>query len=506
MKSTRKQKQMVAQRKTKTNKNKQKQTKTKSNAPTSFSKISPETIINLFGKHKLAIVNTVDEDIVINTTPVVDHCCYGKSFIQKSCQKLKNFDVIVLYCANHTCSASQTYAKNLVEKCSSLEKKIVLYEGGIYEWALLSFTFPETYTFYNKAYKHQLTKKEVESYFMKMSHRKESTKSGKYPNIITHNDERKKQNNFHGISAMQGCTGMENKVCVVTGGTSGLGLEVVKRLLDNGAKHVTLTYYHDKDRAKKVEEELSKHYSTSRYYVLRADARTREGNMLTFDRKMRQKKLKLNVGPIDAVDINAGIFGPANMHKKHVFNISEKDYHATIDTNLTGYFLSLKYFTKQAIENQVKDAAVVCIKSIYGSTGSLFSNTAYQTSKHGVMGLVHQSAIELSRANKELKIVHPIRVNAVSPTFTNTALTKPFLDKSAIHSVIKKDNPMNQLANKRDVAEAVIFLLSDKSHSITGIDLPVDCGVLAESIPTYKEVHKLNNSGIKELSCCGDNL
>ena len=75
-----------------------------------------------------------------------------------------------------------------------------------------------------------------------------------------------------------------------------------------------------------------------------------------------------------------------------------------------------------------------------------------------------------------------------------------------IHNTIKHDNPTNQLANKRDVAEAVIFLLSDKAHSITGVDLPVDCGVLAESIPTYKEVEKLNKAGIDELSCCGDNI
>ena len=65
---------------------------------------------------------------------------------------------------------------------------------------------------------------------------------------------------------------------------------------------------------------------------------------------------------------------------------------------------------------------------------------------------------------------------------------------------------MNNLANADDVANAVVYLLSDNSKSITGIDLPVDCGVLAESIPTYNEVKKLNDSNIEELSCCGDTL
>ena len=65
---------------------------------------------------------------------------------------------------------------------------------------------------------------------------------------------------------------------------------------------------------------------------------------------------------------------------------------------------------------------------------------------------------------------------------------------------------MGRLCYKNDVAEAVVFLLSDKSTSTTGIDLPVDCGVLAESIPTYSEVKELNNSGIEDLSCCGDSI
>ena len=129
-----------------------------------------------------------------------------------------------------------------------------------------------------------------------------------------------------------------------------------------------------------------------------------------------------------------------------------------------------------------------------------------QTSKHGVMGLVRQSAIELSRSNETLKIKHPIRVNAVSPTFTDTALTRPMLKTDLINQTISKSNTMGKLAKKKDIANAVIYLLSDNSESITGIDLPVDCGVLAESVPTYEEVKALNNADIEELSCCGDTL
>ena len=334
-----------------------------------------------------------------------------------------------------------------------------------------------------------------------MNHRKESLKKKNFPKIVIENQSK----NDIVFYSKPNEKIMNNKVCVVTGGTSGLGLEVVKKLLDYGAKHVTATFYHNSKRAKKVKSELENTYGSNRIYILKADARTTKGNMMTFNLSIR-KKLGIDVGPIDCVDINAGIFGPANLHKKHIFNISENDYNKTIETNLTGYFLSLKYFSQQAIKHSVKDASVVCIKSIYGSTGSLFSNTAYQTSKHGVLGLVHQSAIELGRANEQFKIKYPIRVNAVSPTFTDTSLTRPFLNKKLIENTLIKSNTMGRLAYKRDVAEAVIFLLSNKSTSITGIDLPVDCGVLVESIPTYEEVLKLNKAGISELSCCGNKL
>ena len=468
-----------------------------------FNKITPDTLLNLFNQKDIAIVNTLSDDIFITNKNHNISNCFGMSFIKKNCKSLEKFKLIVPYCANYTCSASRTYAEKLIQKCKSLKDKIVLYEGGVYEWALLSFTFEEQYKFFNNKIKKGLDKNEVEKQFIKMNHRRESSKKKLYPKVVIDNQSNKGNIVFRNNTS--GNT-MKNKVCVVTGGTSGLGLEVVKKLLDYGARHVTATFFNDSKRAKKVKNELEDKYGNNRIYILKADARTVKGNIMTFDLQFRKKKLGIDVGPIDCVDINAGIFGPANMHKKHIFNISENDYHKTIDINLTGYFLALKYFSKQAIKHSVKDASVVCIKSIYGSTGSIFSNTAYQTSKHGVLGLVHQSALELGRANEQFKIKYPIRVNAVSPTFTDTSLTRPFLNKKLIENTLMKSNPMGRLAYKKDVAEAVIFLLSNKSNSITGTDLPVDCGVLAESIPTYEEVKKLNKAGISELSCCGNKI
>ena len=481
----------------------------KSKSDEDYQEITPQTFYNMIGSDEIGIVNTLSNDFILTkgSMEINDH--FGKSFIDD--EKVNKYKKLILYCANYTCGASHKYAKKLIEKGIN-KSDIILYAGGIHEWAKYSLIHPNEFKVFNSNSEKVMNEVELRDLVLDYSHFSEKLKSEKYgkkyPEIV---NKYAADNDFYDSLTIPRVTSstsklLEGKVCVVTGGTSGLGLSAVYAMLDNGAKHVTLTYYNNIKRANSVESELVKKYPKNKFLVLRADARTVEGNKLTFDTNLRKNKLNLDTKGINCVDINAGIFGPANLHKKHVHNISEKDYKEVIELNLNAYFLAIKYFAKQAIENNISDGSVVCIKSIYGSTGSLFSNIAYQTSKHGVMGLVRQSAVELARANSKLKLKHPIRVNAVSPTFTTTALTKPMLKTNLIDKTIKNSNPTGNLADKTDIANAVIYLLSDNSKSITGIDLPVDCGVLAESIPTYEEVKLLNDADIETLSCCGDTI
>ena len=476
-----------------------------------YNELTPQTLINMFSLENIAIVNTLSDDFVLNTFPKKNNNSYGKSFIDK--EDVNKFNKIILYCANYTCGASHKYAKKLLSK-GFKKQNIILYGGGIHEWAKYSLLYPNNFNIIDSntqlILKEDALRKILSDYGHFSENKKHNNYGIKFPEIILKNSANDNFYNNLRIPKTKNCSTnnnfLQNKVCVVTGGTSGLGLATVYAMLNNGAKHVTLTYFNNDERAKNVNDELSKQFDKNRFYVLKADARTVEGNLLTFDANLRKNKLNLDTGGINCVDINAGIFGPANLHKKHVHNISEADYKKVIDINLNGYFLAIKYFVQQAIENNISDGSIVCIKSIYGSGGSLFSNIAYQTSKHGVMGLVRQSAVELARANEKLKLKYPIRVNAVSPTFTNTALTEPMLKTNLINQTLKKSNPLGDLADKNDIANAVVYLLSDNSKSITGIDLPVDCGVMAQSIPTYEEVLMLNDEDIEELSCCGSKL
>ncbi len=473
-------------------------------------KITPATIFKFLDLEKTAIVNTLDNPFFIVKQPFDEkflNVYFGKDFIDT--KNPNEFNLIILYCANYTCSASHSYAKELIKKYPETSSKIILYEGGLFEWSNLSLNYID-FGIYNVDNNKMLDNTELYDLNKSFSHWIESKKEG-FPEIVYQNVGN--ENFYKNLNILsKDCVVsdrklLEGKVCVVTGATSGLGLETLKKMLDNGARHVTGTFFNNVERAKKVIKMLSETYDGDRFKIIRADARTENGNLKTFDPSVRSKNLPPELVPVNCVDINAGIFGPANIYKKHIFNIKDEDYDEVMNLNLRGYYLGVKHFSKQAIANDVKDGSIVCIKSIYGSTGSLFSNTAYQVSKHGTMGLIRQSAVEMARPNEKIGLKYPIRVNGVSPTFTDTALTKPFLDYDQVFNTISNSNTTGELAKKEDVANAVVFLCSELSGSITGIDLPVDCGVLAESVPTYPEVKILNDDkNIEELSCCGDTL
>lgn len=464
--------------------------------------ITPQTLLNMFNKKNIAIINTLKSDYIINTCPLQNNNLHSHTFTDLVNNK---FDIVILYCANYTCPASHHYGEKLKRRNKNIN--IYYYSGGLFEWAMLSHMYSNTFCIYNKKTNHTLTSSELIQLNKDFAHWDEKDrKEQEIPKLVLQHNNIK--NFMQTIEINNNYELLSNKVCVVTGGTSGLGLSVVIKMLDYGAKHVTGTYYNNTERAKEIKKFLQNKYGINRVTIIKADARTILGNKQTFSPEYRKKikNLPTDCIPVDCVDINAGIFGPASLNTKHIHNIDEKDYDAVMDINLKGYFLGIKYFVKQALYHNIKDASIVCIKSIYGSTGSLFSNIAYQTSKHGVMGLVRQTAIELCRENSNLKIKHPIRINAISPTFTDTSLTKPMLNETIIKKTISNSNTSGKLAKKIDVANGVIFLLSNLSSSITGIDLPIDCGVLSESVPTYNEVNMLNNKNIKLLSCCGDTL
>lgn len=463
--------------------------------------IEPQRLYHILESNdkNIAIVNSLNTNIYISSNNHKLYNHFGHTFINYD--YIDRFTHVIVYCASYSCSASNKYILRLYDKFPNYKGNILDYKGGILEWGLLSYNFEgyklirqfqNTYVSYNKS--------ELLDIIKSYNHRKKSYNEKDELLIKNFDDEIVAKHINYSKQLLQG------KVCVVTGATSGLGLETLKMMLRNGAKHVTGTYFNNTERASKVKAELEKEFGASRFSIIKADARTSEGNKMTFSKKERNKYLNVaDLIGVHCVNINAGIFGPASYNNKHIHQIDIGKYDEVLNINLRGYVLGVQEFIRQAIDHKISNASIVCIKSIYGSGGSLFSNPAYQISKHGTMGLVNQVAVEFARPSEKLGIPYQIRINAVSPTFTNTSLTKPMLKHDIILDTIKNSNTNGQLATKIGVANAVIFLLSDMASDITGVDLPVDCGVLSEVVPTRLEVSKLNNEeNIELLSCCGE--
>ena len=128
---------------------------------------------------------------------------------------------------------------------------------------------------------------------------------------------------------------------------------------------------------------------------------------------------------------------------------------------------------KLEIEQMLKQGggAIINIASIAGLRG-LPNNLSYVASKHAVVGMTKTAALEYARNN--------IRVNAVCPVFTHSALFQQLLDsKEGLGEKLKKGIPLGRFGEPEEIGEAIIWLSSEKSNFITGHSLPVDGGMMA---------------------------
>ena len=132
------------------------------------------------------------------------------------------------------------------------------------------------------------------------------------------------------------------------------------------------------------------------------------------------------------------------------------------------------------------------IKSIYGSGGSIFSNAGYQASKFCVDGLVKQGSVELARSG--------ITVNSISPGFVKTPLTAGWWKDDQVDAIIADAHPQGTWVDGDSIADTAQFLLR-APRSMTGVDLFVDGGVSADSVPQVSQAETLR--GITDEPCCG---
>ena len=239
---------------------------------------------------------------------------------------------------------------------------------------------------------------------------------------------------------------LSNKNIIVTGASGGIGNSIVKRLHDCGANILA-----SGTKLEKLEELKSKYENIK---VLKFDISAT--NQIEEFIENASKELG---GSLDCIINNAGI-----TQDNLAIRMSLEEWKKVIDINLTSTFLLSKYSIKKMLKN--KSGKIVNITSVVGHTGNL-GQANYTASKAGIIAMSKSLAIEYAKKN--------ININCISPGFIKTAMTDKLDDKFK-EAIISKI-PSSRLGEPEDVANAVIFLVSDQSNYISGETLHVNGGM-----------------------------
>jgi len=249
---------------------------------------------------------------------------------------------------------------------------------------------------------------------------------------------------------------LKNKRAVITGGTKGIGKATVLEFLSLGAEVIFTA--RNKEEVKAFETQLQK--DGHKAFGIVSDVSKKEGIDAIYS------EVEKRWGNLDVLVNNAGI----NI-RKAALDYSEEEYQKIIAINLTAPFLLsrklhpfLKKSGKAAIVNVASVSAVMDTK-----TGS-----PYGMSKAGLVMQTKNLATEWAKDG--------IRVNAMSPWFTETPLTSDILKLKERIDPVLKHTPLGRVAQAEEMANVIAFLAMDKSSYITGQNIVVDGGITSTVI------------------------
>ncbi|MDE5540037.1 MAG: SDR family oxidoreductase [Bacilli bacterium] len=241
---------------------------------------------------------------------------------------------------------------------------------------------------------------------------------------------------------------MKNKIALVTGGTSGIGKEIVTELISKGCKVITC-YSNSEENAKKLESEIG----NENLLILKCDVSNEKQVVDMF------KVAKERFGHLDYLVNNAGTFID-NLIKD--FDID--DFKKVLDINLLGKVIC----TKHAYPIMSDGGSIVNISSHLGVVPCTES-PAYCAAAAGIINFTKATALEFADRK--------IRANSICPAFTPTPLALRGWKQEEIDQQLK-ETPLGRFATPEDTAKLCLFLLSDDSSFITGENIWLNGGRL----------------------------
>lgn len=244
---------------------------------------------------------------------------------------------------------------------------------------------------------------------------------------------------------------LDGKVALVTGASRGIGRAIAIELAKAGAL-VAINYAGNAAAAQEVQKVITD--MGGKAIVIQADVSNEEAATKLVDTTIEQ------LGGLDILVNNAGIT------RDNLFiRMKEEDWNAVINTNLNGVFNCTKVAAKYMMKKRT--GRIINMSSVVGITGN-FGQTNYAAAKAGVIGFTKSLAREMATRG--------ITVNAVAPGFIATDMTAAMPEKAK--TSVLTSIPLGKMGQPEDIANAVLFLASDKASYITGQVIHVDGGMV----------------------------
>ncbi|SLK07913.1 SDR family NAD(P)-dependent oxidoreductase [Novosphingobium mathurense] len=251
---------------------------------------------------------------------------------------------------------------------------------------------------------------------------------------------------------------LPDKVALVTGAASGIGLATAEVFAKAGARVVLVD--RDADRL----QQAAAAFAPDRSLTLVGDA-TDESEVAAYFEDARRR-----FGRIDVVMANAGWLGPP----AQVTDLAFGQWNKSLSVNLGAAFLNVRAAVRMFLD-QGGGGSIICTASGAAVEG-VPTRSDYAAAKHGVLGLVRSAAREVGNCG--------LRVNALLPGVTETPMMEEDLAKAeavggsanGIREALSAGIPLGRWADPREIASAALFLASDMSSYVTGSALVVDGG------------------------------